>query len=89
MNLGIIFSKKAALWALILSQPAMNFGRKVCFDYGMLILVNQGQRSRSKILENRPFLVIGLKSGYTEGRGGSDVVLLAACRLFLAACQML
>ena len=34
-------------------------------------LVNQGQRS--KILENKPFLVIGLQSGYIEGQGGGQM----------------
>ena len=73
----------------------MIFGTKVCLYYGMLIfgklgtkVKGQGKKSM-KICLFGPILVIGLNSGYIEGRGVSGWVLLAACQLFLAVCQML
>ncbi len=73
----------------------MIFGMKVCLYYGMPIfgklrseVKGQGQKS-TKISLFGTILVIGLKSGYIEGRGGSGWVLLAAYQLLLAACQML
>ncbi len=91
-----------AFLASVTASPAetngsihMVFSRMMGLNLDMLIFCKsrsevKGQCQKSmKIRLFGPILVIGLKSGYIEGRGGSDWVLLAACQLSLAACQML
>ena len=94
-------SFRLSVFASVTASPAaasgpmhMIFGMKIYLDYGMLIfgklrseVKGQGHKS-TKICLFGPILVIGLKSWYIEGRRGSGWVLLAACQLFLAACQM-
>ena len=55
-------------------------------------LVNQGQRSRSKMYKKtllQRLLVTGARFWSIQDRRGSGEVLLAACQLILAVCQML